>query len=683
MSFVHVYGERNSGTSHLSKLLQDNMREPDKFLGMARSETTPYGTELFGYKHWFPDLEKLSDIRQENTLFIVVYRNPYTWVKAMMDRPYALEQSIGGLDVGALPGVTLKGHINGKDTRNEFHPDTGKGIDLFELRALKIERFEALKSLVGNVAYLNIEALLDNPKAVIDGLADAYEATFVPAPVVDRQPPRKLVEECDQLMPFTQAELSVLNRNINWTMEKDAGYQRVSPVAETAGRQRKMYILHGASTVGKTTMMRELVAQKPEFIGVELDDCHYWEDYAPKFGVEQIAQVCPNVGAEDSDALLELYQAATIEGQRTIAYLFERLPELIGQMDQGHPVIMTCGGLPRIRPPGIQSIYHWLSEHLGISFNHIMIELPEHVHIERMKARGRLHLKSAILENNRKRQVKRSLHDAVISGYDELLAALYDSAVCGLTSEKKARLVRVHENTQNPLRYIQLYGERNSGTNYLKRLLTVHMRVPENFVGSYATKSNPVSSAKLMGYKHFYVNPEKVAKHQSRTLFLVIYKNPYTWLRSMMEKPYHFRASLEGKVLTDLPDIKLDGRDSRGTKIKDVHPETGADVTMFELRAHKIANWEGLVDQVDNVAFVNYEHLLMYPTQIVQTIVARFGSLFHTQHIPHILTDKRYLDKYVTPEPFADGEMDAMDAHINWDAEARVGYAKGNLFIPD
>jgi hypothetical protein len=243
--------------------------------------------------------------------------------------------------------------------------------------------------------------------------------------------------------------------------------------------------------------------------------------------------------------------------------------------------------------------------------------------------------------------------------------------------------VRTHKSGDANLRYVQIFGERNSGTNHLKRLVSENMNEPANVLGSYRTKSNPENLAKRFGYKHYYADPKKLAKpEQAETLFLVLYKNPYTWIRSTLAKPYHFQASLEGKSITDLPDVPLAGVDVRGTPIPDVHPETGEQITIFELRKHKILNWEGLVDQVDNVVYVNYEELLLRPTEIVQSICDDFGSLFATKTVRKREPDMKYVQKYVEPEPFTDAELAVMDKHIDWDVESRIGYERGNLFIP-
>jgi len=226
LEFVQVFGERNSGTSYLSKLLQDNLANPLNLLGTAKSEATPHGSKYFGYKHWFPDWEKLADTRQNRTLFVVIYRNPYTWVRAMMARPYALANSIGGRTVAELPKTKLVGHINGRDTTNEFHPTTGKHLTLFQLRTLKLEQLEALQSKVSNVAYVNLEQLLRSPAEAVQTLTAKFGSVFSQEPVACRTPPKQLVRETVSPLPFSRSEATVINNCLNWDAEFSIGYEK-------------------------------------------------------------------------------------------------------------------------------------------------------------------------------------------------------------------------------------------------------------------------------------------------------------------------------------------------------------------------------------------------------------------------------------------------------------------------
>ena len=273
-------------------------------------------------------------------------------------------------------------------------------------------------------------------------------------------------------------------------------------------------------------------------------------------------------------------------------------------------------------------------------------------------------------------------YDAVVADADGIAAALkthrnIDPPLAPQPGQR-APNVRIRK---AGLKYIQVYGERSSGTKYLTQLLVENVVEPDHILGSYATKSDPINKAKLIGYKHYYPRADKLAKHQHQTLFLVIYKNPYTWIRSMLGKPYHFKACLEGKGIADLAKLPLEGVDIHGREIPDLHPKTGKRITMFELRKHKILEWEKLTSLVGNVVYLNYEDLLVSPTDIMQRIVTEFPSLFRDPIARRHDPDPQYLEKYVTPKPFHPDELTTMDANIDWSVEAIAGYKKGNLFI--
>jgi hypothetical protein len=228
IEYVQLFGERNSGTSFLGKLAQANQRNPANFLGNKPTETAPLGAELFGYKHWFINWEKLRDERRRQTLFLVIYRNPYTWIRAMMARPYALERSIGGRPVADLPGIALVGHINGRDTRNELHPETGETINIFQLRKHKIGHFEKLKDQVENIAYLNLESLVRDPAGTMRSLQASFPSAFRVTLDLDVAAPRALHRECITPEPFADDDMNILDTAFDWEAEERIGYTRGS-----------------------------------------------------------------------------------------------------------------------------------------------------------------------------------------------------------------------------------------------------------------------------------------------------------------------------------------------------------------------------------------------------------------------------------------------------------------------
>jgi hypothetical protein len=67
-----------------------------------------------------------------------------------------------------------------------------------------------------------------------------------------------------------------------------------------------------------------------------------------------------------------------------------------------------------------------------------------------------------------------------------------------------------------------IYGERNSGTNYLVHLIDKNFDI--NITWDY-------------GWKHFFGHND--LSNTDDTLFIAIVRNPYDWLNSMYKTPYH------------------------------------------------------------------------------------------------------------------------------------------------
>jgi hypothetical protein len=110
---------------------------------------------------------------------------------------------------------------------------------------------------------------------------------------------------------------------------------------------------------------------------------------------------------------------------------------------------------------------------------------------------------------------------------------------------------------------IKLYGERNTSTNYLSKLIelnldaieipgTVPPRIgdlPDTVPGNELVRDIyfRLAYAKTLGWKHTRVKPFSALRHyrlvRDRTVFVTITKNPYSWLLSLHQRPYHQRYS--------------------------------------------------------------------------------------------------------------------------------------------
>ena len=77
MKSFKVFGERHTGTNAISSFLEKNFNLENKYY------------EYLGWKHRLaPSHEELKKFNLVDNLFLITFRNPYSWLKAMHKEPY-------------------------------------------------------------------------------------------------------------------------------------------------------------------------------------------------------------------------------------------------------------------------------------------------------------------------------------------------------------------------------------------------------------------------------------------------------------------------------------------------------------------------------------------------------------------------------------------------------------------
>ena len=130
---------------------------------------------------------------------------------------------------------------------------------------------------------------------------------------------------------------------------------------------------------------------------------------------------------------------------------------------------------------------------------------------------------------------------------------------------------------------IKIYGERNTNTNYLSKLVENNLKIVE-LRGKAPPKILTIQSKlpgrewfidlyfdfvyrNTLGWKHTKVlSAEKLVNLKTAnelTLFLTVTKNPYSWLLSLYKKPYHQygprKESFEKFLLANWKTVKREG----------------------------------------------------------------------------------------------------------------------------
>ena len=150
----------------------------------------------------------------------------------------------------------------------------------------------------------------------------------------------------------------------------------------------------------------------------------------------------------------------------------------------------------------------------------------------------------------------------LIAGFQAV--KLHPSSASRFSDRRPPRGQIIEKDVSRPK--LKIYGERNTGTNYLSRLVALNLDVdelpgvvpklrgvvpkPVLALQNRLRRSNGVRDAyfaltygRNLGWKHALVEPERIARRLTRATqracVVTITKNPYSWLLSMHRRPYN------------------------------------------------------------------------------------------------------------------------------------------------
>jgi hypothetical protein len=214
---IQLYAERHTGSKWLVELLEGCFGVKDVW--------------SLGWKHWFPEWDKIEKINQDDYLFIVLSRDPYDWLTSMKRTPHHAHKSLKQLDWNEflnkewisvwekrdVPWIPDK--FEKTEMIHERNPDTGERFkNVIELRNYKNREFLSLKDKVKYVHYVRYEDMLKSAVGVINKIAREYPIRPIrpirPEPHFNTKPhiPKEILE--------------IINNNIDWELEEKLGYKK-------------------------------------------------------------------------------------------------------------------------------------------------------------------------------------------------------------------------------------------------------------------------------------------------------------------------------------------------------------------------------------------------------------------------------------------------------------------------
>lgn len=219
-----------------------------------------------------------------------------------------------------------------------------------------------------------------------------------------------------------------------------------------------------------------------------------------------------------------------------------------------------------------------------------------------------------------------------------------------------------------PIQRFAILSERCSGSNFVEKL------IQSNFENLKRDDSI---------HKHF--PPRNWNERKTNDiLFIVIFRNPYDWLRSFHRVPHHAAPHLYGipfgqfirslwALNAEDPVIK-----KLGDPMVDRHPRTGLPFkNVMELRTEKIMTMLQIRKKVENIYYLNYETARDYPREVLQEIQERYSLKTASSYLPVLHYKAIPLENVYSPrkyDPISRRNLRHINSHLNKRLESKIGY---------
>jgi len=222
-----------------------------------------------------------------------------------------------------------------------------------------------------------------------------------------------------------------------------------------------------------------------------------------------------------------------------------------------------------------------------------------------------------------------------------------------------------------------LYGERNTGTNFLETIIygrSIHLkRHTPAFNLPLINGSRPKNSVKLRpdrhlyNFKHFFGYDQDQIKKADNVLFVCAIRNPYNWIMALNKSRHHIPKENQpiNKFITN--------------EWYSIRPKTGEEIiqdrdfdtnlrykNIFAMRSKKARYlYHTMPTLVKNYEFVKYEDLCNDPIGIITKWSKKYDLTLNTDIIkPHAKVPYKIKPNIKT----------MIDLGIDWEIEQAIGY---------
>lgn len=243
--------------------------------------------------------------------------------------------------------------------------------------------------------------------------------------------------------------------------------------------------------------------------------------------------------------------------------------------------------------------------------------------------------------------------------------------------------VLAHQSNGVPIRSAYVFGERNSGTNYVGNLIMRNCRAGQTGAGLY----DPANKA-AFGWKHGFPT---MARGPENVLAIAVYREPIAWLHSLNRMPWNTPKQMRGLPFSQF--IRHDWQsviDDHGFGIEPDHPKWNTELmadrdpvtgqrfaNAMQLRNAKNRGFASLDARFGNVLRVNYETVVAAPQAFLNGLcnvygLARlrtFDPVIHDRGTPSRGVFQQKAVPYVCPT-----DLEFIRSQLDLRQEAALGY---------
>ncbi len=232
-----------------------------------------------------------------------------------------------------------------------------------------------------------------------------------------------------------------------------------------------------------------------------------------------------------------------------------------------------------------------------------------------------------------------------------------------------------------PITKVALFSERCSGSNYILSLIQENFEILTPF---FCHKHFPPWFE--LPAKKYCGNPQHYHFEGTEDyLFIIVFRDPYDWVRSFHRIPWHAHPSLQGIPFEQFirRPWRLDPSDFIREKIynplMDQNPIDGSPFkNVLELRTAKIRTMLKIKNKANNVYYLNYESVRDHPREVLEEIQNRFGLVPNPAGYQPVLQNKGFKNQPVYTKrkylKINKTDLDHINSNLDKPLERKIGY---------